>query len=409
MTRFAPQDDNVTRFAQDDKPIDASIMTINAHNESDTTRRGFLKGMAVAAGGLAVAGRVDAAFASTLTTPATQQPAAPNWAGQIGLELWTVRDLTAKDYVGTLEKVAKIGYKEIEPANGYANMAPKQFRALLDRLGLKMPSTHSGVTVGTDAEMEKQLAGFRIMGIQYASLSEPRGPGRGNAGAPIAARTGAAGRAGGLRAGADTTRTSAASERQATQLFVRNMVQARAAEDVKHEAARYNRIGELARKFGIKLLIHNHTAEFVPCKNAPDVPYTILLNETDPELVVFQMDIGWAVVAGQKPIELFQKYPGRFVLWHVKDVAGLKSLPPLPDQGGRMAEARLVPVGLGEVDYGEIFKHADVAGMKHFVIEQDSAADWGDSVAAARVSYEHLRATLASQPTNASPATPRPR
>ena len=368
-------------------------------DEYDTTRREFIKGVAMAAGGLAVAGRVDTAFASTLPASAPLQPAAPNWAGQIGLELWTVHDLTAKDYVGTLEKVARIGYKEIEPANGYANMTPKQFRALLDRLGLKMPSTHSGVTVGTDAEMEKQLAGFRVMGIQYASLSEPRPASRSGGGAGGAGRNTNAGASGGRAGGATPPKlpTTPAAERQPTQQFIRNMVQARAAEEVKHEAARYNRIGELARKFGIKLLIHNHTAEFVPCKDSTDVPYTILLNETDPELVVFQLDIGWAVVAGQNPVELFQKYPGRFVLWHVKDVAGVKSLPALPDQGGRMAEARLVPVGLGEVDYGEIFKHADVAGLKHFVIEQDSAADWGDSIAAARVSYEHLHATLASR------------
>ena len=367
-------------------------------NELGTDRREFLKSVALAAGGLALTGGVERAFASTLSLGAPQQSAPPNWAGQIGLELWTVRDLIAKDYVGTLEKVAKIGYKEIEPAGGYANMAPKQFRALLDRLGLKMPSTHSGVSVGTDAEMEKQLAGFQIMGIQYSSLAEPRPAGRGGAsggGSRIAAGTAA--RRGVRAAPAASPAVSPAAERQAMQQFVRNMVQARAAEDVKHEAARYNRIGELARKFGIKLLIHNHTAEFVPCKDSPDVPYTILLNETDPELVVFQLDIGWAVVAGQNPVELFTKYPGRFVLWHVKDVAALKTLPALPDQGGRMAEARLVPVGNGEIDYGEIFKHADVAGMKHFVIEQDSAADWGDSIAAARVSYEHLRATLASR------------
>ena len=372
-------------------------MTINqGPNHSDTSRRDFLKGVAVAAGGLALSSGVERAFAFPLGAGAPQQPAAPNWASQIGLELWTVRDLIAKDYVGTLEKVARIGYKEIEPAGGYANMAPKQFRALLDRLGLKMPSTHSGVTVGTDAEMEKQLAGFRIMGIQYSSLAEPRAGGRGSGGAGRGASAGAsAARAG--RGAPPAQPASPAAERQATQQFIRNTVQPRAAEDVKHEAARYNRIGELARKFGIKLLIHNHTAEFVTCKDSPDVPYTILLNETDPELVVFQMDIGWAVVAGQNPVELFQKYPGRFVLWHVKDVAGLKWLPALPDQGGRMAEARLVPVGNGEIDYGEIFKHADVAGMKHFVIEQDSAADWGDSVAAARVSYEHLRATLTAR------------
>ena len=369
-------------------------MTItNGPNESDTSRREFLKGVAIAAGGLAIAGGVEKAFASTFSAAAPRQSPPPNWAGQIGLELWTVRDLTARDYVGTLEKVARIGYKEIEPAGGYANMTPKQFRALLDRLGLKMPSTHSGVTVGTDAEMEKQLAGFHVMGIQYSSLSEPRPAGRGAAGAGGRGASGGAG-----RAGRGAPPTTPAAERQAMQQFVRNAVQPRAAEEVKHEAARYNRIGELARKFGIKLLIHNHTAEFVPCKDSPDVPYTILLNETDPELVVMQMDIGWAVVAGQNPVELFTKYPGRFVLWHVKDVACLKCLPPLPDQGARMAGARLVPVGNGEVDYGEIFRHADVAGMKHFVVEQDSAADWGDSIAAARVSFEHLRATLAGAP-----------
>src|SRR5690348_13555056 len=99
-------------------------MTMNAGpNDSDTNRRDFLKGVAIAAGGLALAGRAGTSFASTLPAIATPlEPSATNWASQIGLELWTVRDLTAKDYVGTLEKVAKIGYKEIEPANGYGNL-----------------------------------------------------------------------------------------------------------------------------------------------------------------------------------------------------------------------------------------------------------------------------------------------
>jgi sugar phosphate isomerase/epimerase len=362
-------------------------------NESATDRRTFVKGVTAAVGGLALTGRAPELLGAAIRTAAApavaQGSAAPNWADQIGIELYTVRDLTAKDYVGTLEKIARIGYKEIEPAGGYGNLSPKQFRALLDRLGLKMPSTHSGLTVGTDAEMEKQLGGFHVMGIQYSSLAEPRPAGRGNSGG--SGSSGAANTGRGTRA---ARAPSPAEQRQGLQQFARNAAQPRAAAEVKHEAARYNRIGELARKFGIKLLIHNHTGEFVPCRDSSDLPYTILLNETDPELVVFQMDIGWAVVAGQNPVDLFQKYPGRFVLWHVKDVAGLKTLPPPPDQGGRMAEARLVPVGNGEIDYGEIFKHADLAGMKHFAIEQDSAADWGDSLAAARVSYEHLRATL---------------
>lgn len=356
-------------------------------DEDGTSRREFLKGMAATVGGFALAGGAGGVLRSVMpgahavsasVLPAgARTPGAIDWASQIGLELYTVRDLTAKDYVGTLEKVAQIGYKEIEPAGGYGNLTPKQFRAELDRLGLRVPSTHSGITVGATADVEKQLADFQVMGIEYASLdAAPRPAGQRPRRAPSSAPT------------------SPAERRQAMEQFVRRMAQPRTVDDVKQEAARYNEYGKLAQRFGIKLLIHNHTVEFIPCQGTDEMPYTILLAETDPELVVFQMDIGWATVAGQDPIRLFQRHPGRFVLWHVKDVACLKCLPPVPDQGGRMAAARLVPVGTGEIDYGEIFEHADLAGMKHFAIEQDSAADWGDSIAAARVSYEHLRATL---------------
>ena len=343
---------------------------------SRTSRRTFLTGMATALGGVALAGRAGRVFGAAVSaTP--DAAAATSWSDQIGLELFTVRDMLAKDYVGTLEQVARIGYKEIEPAGGYHDWSPQQFRAELDRLGLKMPSTHSGVTAGPDAEVEKQLAGFQIMGIEYASF-DARRPAGGQ----------------GRRGGGGPTPTSPAAERKQREQFIKATAQPRTSDDVKQEAAQYNKFGKIAQKFGIKLLIHNHTVEFIPCIGSDTLPYSILLAETDPELVVFQLDIGWAAVAGQNPIELFQQHPGRFVLWHVKDVACLKCLPPVSDQGGRMVEARLVPVGDGEIDYGDIFKHADVAGMKHFAIEQDSAADWGDSIAAARVSYEHLQATL---------------
>jgi sugar phosphate isomerase/epimerase len=351
-------------------------------NDSLTSRRSFLKGVAVAAGTAALTSRAGEAFAFPISAPVPHPTSAAGWADQIGLELYTVRDLTAKEYVGTLEKVAKIGYKEVEPAGGYANLSPKQFRALLDRLGLRMPSTHSGLTIGPDAEVEKQLEGFQIMGLEYVSLDQPRpagGQGRGR---------------GGNR---PRTPMSPADQRKALEQFIKSAAQPRTADDVKQEAARYNQFGKLAQKHGIKLLIHNHTVEFIPTKDTNELPYTIMLAETDPALVVFQMDIGWASVAGQDPVELFKQHPGRFVLWHVKDAAGLKCLPAVPDQGGRMAEARLVPVGLGDIDYAEIFKHADVAGMKHFCVEQDTAADWGDSLAAARVSYENVRAMLTNR------------
>jgi sugar phosphate isomerase/epimerase len=333
-------------------------MTDHASGKGGASRRDFLKSIAAGVGGLALASGVG--------TTAAAQPA-PDWTAQMGLELYTVRDLIAKDYPGTLEKVAQIGYKEIEPAEGYNHMSPKAFRQIIDRLGLRMPSTHSGITAGDDAEVEKRLEGFQIMGIQYTSLSEPRPARRVVRRPPMRSMRG-----------------------QATA----PMERARTIDDVKREAALYNRYGKLAQKFGIKILRHNHTMEFQPCQGSKLTPYDILLAETDPEFVVMQMDIGWATVAGQNPIELFHKHPGRFVLWHVKDVACLKCLPPATNEFARLRAARLVPVGEGDIDYGNIFKHAGLAGMKHFAIEQDSAAAWGDSMAAARVSYEHLRVTL---------------
>jgi sugar phosphate isomerase/epimerase len=358
-----------------------NIMSSN-HTDDGISRRNFLKNVAASAGGLALAGGIGGAFAaSPATTEAAPAPADPAWSTQIGLELFTVRDMVAKDYVGTLEKVAEIGYKEVEPAEGYNNWTPQQFRAELDRLGLKMPSTHSGISAGPTSEVEKQLDGFQIMGIQYTSLGEPlpaggRG-GRGRGAAPNFASM------------------TPAEQRKMMAQMISRMAQPRTVEDVKQEAARYNKYGKIAQKFGIKLLRHNHTIEFIPCSDDPvKVPYQILLAETDPDLVVFQMDIGWAVVAGQNPTEWFNQHPGRFVLWHVKDAACLKCLPPVSQEGERLAQAHLVPVGNGEIDYKQIFTRAGLAGMKHFAIEQDSAADWGDSIAAARVSYQHLRSML---------------
>ena len=338
-------------------------MTDDATRAGSATRREFLKNIATGVGGLALAGR----FSNTAATAAQPAGTAPDWAAQIGLELYTVRDLIAKDYEGTLEKVAQIGYKEIEPAEAYNNMSPKDFRSMIDRLGLRMPSTHSGITEGEDAAVEKQLEGFEIMGIQYTSLSPSRPP----------------------RGGVRRPPTPAQRARMRAR-----MASSRTVEEVKREAALYNRYGKLAQKFGIKILRHNHTMEFQPCQGTRTTPYDILLSETDPAVVAMQMDIGWATVAGQNPIELFHQHPGRFVLWHVKDVACLKCLPPVTDESARLRAARLVPVGEGEIDYANIFKYADLAGMKHFAIEQDSAADWGDSMAAARVSFQHLRTML---------------
>jgi sugar phosphate isomerase/epimerase len=344
-------------------------------NARESSRRAFLRRAATGVGGALLGGNLRAD--------------APDWTKQAGLEMFTVRDVLSKDYEGTVAKVAAMGYKEIEPATGYGGMDPKQFRALLDRYGLSMPSTHSGASEGPD--LEKTLDGFEIMGIKYTEISGPRlagGRGRGGLGGPgggPATRGAAAGGIapggmgpGGRRAGGG-----------------RGAPPPMTAEAAKRNAAQLNEHGRIAKKFGMKMLVHNHTGEFAPLANSDLRQYDVLLAETDPELVAMQLDIGWASVAGQDILAMFQKNPGRYELWHVKDAMGTKKMDSKATMSERMSSAALVPVGLGDVDYKAIFVNAGVAGMKHYCIEQDNASAWGDSLAAAQVSLDNLKRILA--------------
>jgi sugar phosphate isomerase/epimerase len=108
----------------------------------------------------------------------------------------------------------------------------------------------------------------------------------------------------------------------------------------------------------------------------------VLLAETDPALVDFQLDIFWSTHAGQEAIELFAENRGRFTMWHVKDM-----LDPL-------GAKTMKPVGQGVIDYGRIFAQASESGMRHFFVEDDNAAANGGSLASIQASYDHLRRLL---------------
>lgn len=315
-----------------------------------TSRRAFLQGLA-------------AVSSSSLLVQA--KAPAGGWQNHIGLELHTVRDLLAKDFEGTIAKVAEIGYKEIEPV-GYGGLDPKQFRALLDRCGLTAPSTHSGVTLGPD--LEKQLEGQQIMGHLYTEV---------RAGRP---------------AGSAPSRPPAGTPGQPP---VRRTPPRDTEESVRRTAAQLNEHGKIVKKFGMKILVHNHTQEFEPFEGSKLRPYDILLAETDPALVAMQLDIGWATVAGQNVLQMFAKNPGRFELWHVKDATGMKNIDPQVRPNDRRKATKLTPVGMGEIDYKPIFAKADLAGLKHFCVEQDNAAEGGaDSLAAAGTSFTNLHRIL---------------
>jgi sugar phosphate isomerase/epimerase len=131
-------------------------------------------------------------------------------------------------------------------------------------------------------------------------------------------------------------------------------------------------VGTSAKAAGLRFAFHNHNAEFR--KIGDVVPYDILVKETDPALVSFEMDLYWAVNAGVDPLDYFARFPGRFRMVHVKDSMG----PP---------DHKMTDVGAGTIDFKRIFAQSDKAGIEHYFVEHDQPANPMESVAA---SYRYL-------------------
>lgn len=127
--------------------------------------------------------------------------------------------------------------------------------------------------------------------------------------------------------------------------------------DYLNIAEKFNQAGEMCKSAGITLAYHNHAFEFEKMNNTTG--YDILLSNTDKDLVTYEMDIYWVFKAGINPVSLFKKYPGRFQLWHIKDMH--KENPELNTE-----------IGNGSIDYKEIFNHTEVSGVKHYILEQEN-------------------------------------
>lgn len=289
----------------------------------------------------------------------------PDWKKHIGLELFTVRRLlTPEGYEPTLAKLAAMGYTEVEPADPYNRMEPARYKAMLDRLGLKMYSTHAGATEGPG--LENELEGQALMGIKYSAINPPR---------PAMAQRPPAPPAGGPNP----------PRPQRPPMTV---------ESVKRSADLLNQRGALLKKFGMKNHVHNHAGEFELLDDGKTTQYDILLSHTDPALVAMQLDIGWACMAGQDPIAMFRKNPGRYELWHVKD-ARYKDADPSLSPNARARASRIVTMAEGDIDYKAVFANAALAGLKHFVIEQDTAGEGGrDTLEDCRIACQNLRRIL---------------
>ncbi len=134
----------------------------------------------------------------------------------------------------------------------------------------------------------------------------------------------------------------------------------RTTDDFKRVAERLNIGGEISQKAGIVTAYHNHNFEFE--KEGNSTKYEILLNSTDPELVKFEMDFYWLAYADQNPVEWFEKYPGRFPIWHIKDMEK-------PDHNG--AKGQTCEVGKGVIDWKTIFAAKKIAGVEYTYVEQE--------------------------------------
>lgn len=188
--------------------------------------------------------------------------------GSIGIQLYTVRRDLAKDPEGTLARLARIGYREVEFA-GFPNTSAKSLRAMLDRLHLTAPSGHVPLQA-IRGEWERTLEDAATVGQQYIVVAFlPEG-------------------------------------------------ERKEADDWKRLAAQFSKAGEVSRRMGIQFCYHNHDFEFGLIDGAP--AYDLLLRESDPSLVQMELDLYWITKGGRDPLDYFAKWPGRFPMVHVKDM-----------------------------------------------------------------------------------------
>jgi len=273
------------------------------------TRRTFLTTLGAGAAGLATGHRAFAAVSLSRGK-----------ISRIGIQLYTLRRAAAADLAGTLESVAKIGYKEVEFA-GYHEHSATEVRDLLKKNGLTAPSVHIDLDE-IEANRAKTFDDARTIGHDWLTVpSLPRG-------------------------------------------------KRKTADDWKRTADRFNKAAAQAKTAGFRFAFHNHADIIKPTGEV--LPIEILMKETDPQLVSFEMDIYWVVNGGADPLALLDRYPGRFKMLHVKDSAG----PPAHE---------IADVGAGTIDFKKIF--ASARGIEHYFVEHDSPTD---AIASATASYRYL-------------------
>ena len=262
----------------------------------------------------------------------------PLSAKNLGVQLYTVRDVIKNDPATVLKAIQDIGYQEIEAI--YASL--DAIWPALKQTSLKPVSVHIDESIfgKGGSELDDALAKSQDHGFQYAVV--PYIPPKERGGADMFKRL------------ADTLNTSA----------------------------------EKAKAHGLKLCYHNHAFEYRPFGDKTGLD--ILMDSTQKGLVWLELDIFWATVGGHDPVELLKKYSGRVALVHLKDKA--KEFTRTQFNEG-VAKTAFKEVGSGSIDIPAVLKAADAAGVENYFVEQDQTP--GDPIASLRKSYEYLKTQFA--------------
>lgn len=260
-------------------------------------RRTFLKMSGLLASGAAIG---TLPFLNSCAATAVQE-------SPFGLQLYTLRDVIGDDPESTLRQVAEFGYKQIESYEGamgmWWGMGNTGFKQLMDELEMTVISSHANVF----EEFERKANEAAEIGLKYI-VSPWIGP-------------------------QDSL------------------------DQYREIADQFNEMGEIANDVGIRFAYHNHDYSFE--EQEGEFPQDVLMQNTDPELVEYQMDIYWVVAAGHDPAEWIRKYSGRFTTGHVKDLAT-----------GNEPESTVL--GTGSIDFGELLPVAAEHGMEDFIVEQEA-------------------------------------
>ena len=276
----------------------------------------------------------------------------------VGLQLYTLGNLMVTDAKGTLEKLAAIGYREVESAGSqkgnFYGYTPKEFSALVSGIGLHWRSAHVGGAPFRTDQMLKMAKNAtdsaRIQAMMDKMKDAPK---------PLNLTDN-------YQQLADNAAEGGLSYLVCSSIPVNTMDEIKKAVDV------FSKTGEACKKNGVQFAYNNHVTEFDEIEGHR--PFDYILDNTDKETVKMELDLAWATKAKQDPVALFKLHPGRYPLWHAKD---------LDKNTFNPAE-----VGTGLVDFKVVFDNAQLSGMKYFFVEQDGAPQPLENVAN---SYNYLK------------------